>query len=74
MRLMRRPLDMMVATPGRLNDLVDNNKADFSQLEMLIIDDMTTIYQKNMHGLLARLLIKSKNLALSLPLFAMMMK
>ena len=56
MRLMRRPLDMMVATPGRLNDLVDNNKADFSQLEMLIIDDMTTIFQKNMHELIAKIL------------------
>jgi len=54
MRLMRRPLDMMIATPGRLNDLVDNNKADFSQLEMLIIDDLTTIYQKNMHGLISK--------------------
>jgi len=56
MRLMRRPLDMMVATPGRLNDLVDNNKADFSQLEMLIIDDMTTIFQKNMHDLISKIL------------------
>ena len=56
MRLMRRPLDMMVATPGRLNDLVDNNKADFSQLEMLIIDDMTTIFQKNMHELIGKIL------------------
>ena len=60
MRLMRRPLDMMVATPGRLNDLVDNNKADFSQLEMLIIDDMTTIYQKNMHELISKILKQVK--------------
>lgn len=61
MRLMRRPLDMMVATPGRLNDLVDNNKADFSQLEMLIIDDMTTIYQKNMHELISKILEQVEN-------------
>ena len=60
MRLMRRPLDMMVATPGRLNDLVDNNKADFSQLEMLIIDDMTTIYQKNMHELIGKIIQQVK--------------
>ena len=60
MRLMRRPLDMMVATPGRLNDLVDNNKADFSQLEMLIIDDMTTIHQKNMHELISKILNQVK--------------
>ena len=51
MRLMRRPLDIMIATPGRLNDLMTNGKADFSQLEMLIIDDLTSIYQKNLHGL-----------------------
>ena len=61
MRLMRRPLDMMVATPGRLNDLVDNNKADFSQLEMLIIDDMTTIFQKNMHDLIGKILKQVAN-------------
>lgn len=60
MRLMRRPLDMMVATPGRLGDLVDNNKADFSQLEMLIIDDMTTIYQKNMHPLINKIMAQTK--------------
>ena len=60
MRLMRRPLDMMVATPGRLNDLVDNNKADFSKLEMLIIDDMTTIHQKNMHELISKILKQVK--------------
>jgi superfamily II DNA/RNA helicase len=46
MRLMRRPLDIMIATPGRLNDLMNNGKADFSQLEMLIIDDLS-IYSFN---------------------------
>ncbi len=56
MRLMRRPLDLMIATPGRLNDLIDNNKADFSKLEMLIVDDLTTIYHKNMQDLLNKIL------------------
>ncbi len=56
MRLMRRPLDLMIATPGRLNDLIDNNKADFSKLEMLIVDDLTTIYHKNMQNLLNKIL------------------
>ena len=56
MRLMRRPLDIMIATPGRLNDLMKNGKADFSQLEMLIIDDLTSIYQKNLHGLVEQIL------------------
>ena len=52
MRLMRRPLDIMIATPGRLNDLMNNGKADFSQLEMLIIDDLSSIYKKNLQGLI----------------------
>ncbi len=55
MRLMRRPLDIMIATPGRLNDLMSNGKADFSQLEMLIIDDLTSIYKKNLHGLVEQI-------------------
>ncbi len=60
MRLMRRPLDIMIATPGRLNDLMENKKADFSQLEMLIIDDFSSIYQKNLHGLIEKILKQAK--------------
>lgn len=56
MRLMRRPLDIMIATPGRLNDLMENKKADFSQLEILIVDDLSNIYQKNLHGLVESIL------------------
>ncbi len=56
MRLMRRPLDIMIATPGRLNDLMNNGKADFSGLEMLIIDDLTSIYHKNLHGLIEKII------------------
>lgn len=56
MRLMRRPLDIMIATPGRLNDLMNNGKADFSQLEMLIIDDLSSIYKKNLQGLVENIL------------------
>lgn len=56
MRLMRRPLDIMIATPGRLNDLMENKKADFSQLEMLIIDDLSSIYHKNLQGLVESIL------------------
>jgi superfamily II DNA/RNA helicase len=59
MRLMRRPLDLMIATPGRLNDLIDNNKADFSKLEMLIVDDLTTIYHKSMQTLLDKILAQT---------------
>jgi len=56
MRLMRRPLDIMIATPGRLNDLMNNGKADFSQLEMLIIDDLSSIYRKNLQSLVESIL------------------
>lgn len=56
MRLLRRPLDLMIATPGRLNDLVDNNKASFNNLEMLIIDDLTAIYKKGLHNLIDKIL------------------
>ena len=56
MRLLRRPLDLMIATPGRLNDLVDNNKADFSHIELLIIDDLTAIHKKGLHGLVDRII------------------
>lgn len=56
MRLMRRPLDIMIATPGRLNDLMSNGKADFSQLEMLIVDDLSSIYKKNLQSLLEQIL------------------
>jgi len=56
MRLMRRPLDIMIATPGRLNDLMNNGKADFSELEMLITDDLSSIYKKNLEGLVKNIL------------------
>lgn len=56
MRLLRRPLDMMIATPGRLNDLAENGKADFSNLEMLIIDDLSSVYHKEFQGLVDRIL------------------
>ena len=61
MRLMRRPLDIMIATPGRLNDLMENKKADFSKLEMLIVDDFSSIYRKNLHGLVGSILNQVSN-------------
>lgn len=56
MRLLKRPLDVLIATPGRLNDLVENNKANFTDLEMLIIDDYTTIYHHGLENLFATIL------------------
>ena len=45
----------MIATPGRLNDLVDNNKADFSNIELLIIDDLTAIHKKGLSELIDKI-------------------
>ena len=38
-RLLEMPLDILVATPGRLIDFIDQGKVDFSRLELLILDE-----------------------------------
>jgi superfamily II DNA/RNA helicase len=38
-RLLESPLDILVATPGRLIDFIDQGKVDFSRLEMLVLDE-----------------------------------
>ncbi|EEG08794.1 DEAD/DEAH box helicase [Pseudogulbenkiania ferrooxidans] len=38
-RAMARPVDIMVATPGRLMDHMRSGRIDFSRLEMLILDE-----------------------------------
>jgi superfamily II DNA/RNA helicase len=38
-KLLDSPLDILVATPGRLIDFMDQGKVDFSRLEMLILDE-----------------------------------
>lgn len=63
MRLLRRPLDLMIATPGRLNDLVDNNKADFSNIELLIIDDLTAIHKKGLYELIDKVVAQKPDTA-----------
>ena len=38
-RLLEQSLDVLVATPGRLIDFIDQGKVDFSRLELLILDE-----------------------------------
>lgn len=56
MRLLKRPLDILIATPGRLDDLVNNNKTDFSKLEALIIDDFSIIFNHGLQELCRKIL------------------
>jgi len=38
-RLLSQPVDLVVATPGRLMDHMERGRIDFSRLEMLILDE-----------------------------------
>ena len=38
-RLLRKPLDLLVATPGRLLDHMKQGRVDFSRIELLILDE-----------------------------------
>jgi len=38
-KLLDSPLDILVATPGRLIDFIDQGKVDFSRLELLVLDE-----------------------------------
>ena len=38
-RILKKPLDLLVATPGRLIDHMQSGRIDFSRLEMLILDE-----------------------------------
>ena len=39
MRMLRQPLDLLVATPGRLMDHMEQGRVDFSRLEVLVLDE-----------------------------------
>jgi superfamily II DNA/RNA helicase len=39
MRLLSQPLDILVATPGRLIDHMESGRVDFSRLEVLVLDE-----------------------------------
>jgi len=38
-KMLRKPLDLLVATPGRLMDHMEQGRVDFSRLEMLVLDE-----------------------------------
>ena len=38
-RLLDQPLDILVATPGRLIDFMDQGRVDFSRVEILVLDE-----------------------------------
>ncbi len=38
-KLLRAPLDFLIATPGRLIDHMDRGRLDFSRLELLVLDE-----------------------------------
>jgi superfamily II DNA/RNA helicase len=38
-RMLRKPLDLLVATPGRLMDHMEQGLVDFSRLELLVLDE-----------------------------------
>ncbi len=38
-QLLDRPLDILVATPGRLIDFMDQGRVDFSRVEILVLDE-----------------------------------
>lgn len=39
LRALSKPIDLIVATPGRLMDLMNSGKIDFARLEVLILDE-----------------------------------
>lgn len=39
MKLLQQPLDLLVATPGRLMDHMEQGRVDFSRLEILVLDE-----------------------------------
>jgi superfamily II DNA/RNA helicase len=38
-KMLHKPLDLLVATPGRLMDHMERGRIDFSRLEMLVLDE-----------------------------------
>lgn len=37
--MLRQPIDLLVATPGRLIDHIENGKVDLGRVELLVLDE-----------------------------------
>lgn len=68
-QLLRRPLDILVATPGRLMDHMARNRVDYSRLEMFILDEADRMldmgFVKDMEHIAAALPPKHQTLLFS---------
>lgn len=49
-RMLKKPIDFLVATPGRLLDHVNNGRVNFNDVEYLIIDEVNRILDMNMEN------------------------
>ena len=68
-RLLQQPLDLLVATPGRLMDHMERGRVDFSRLEMLVLDEADRMldmgFMREIQKILALLPKKRQNLLFS---------
>ena len=49
MRLLSQPLDILVATPGRLLDHMESGRIDYSRLEVLVLDEGRSHARHGLH-------------------------
>jgi len=67
--LLSQPLDILVATPGRLIDFMQQGKVDFSRLELLVLDEADRMldmgFIRDIKRILALLPRKRQNLLFS---------
>ena len=66
---MKRPYDILIATPGRLIDFIDQGKIKFPRLEMLVLDEADRMldmgFIEDINKILARLPEQRQNLLFS---------
>jgi len=49
-RMLKKPVDFLVATPGRLLDHLKNNRVNFDKIEFLVIDEINRMIDMKMHA------------------------